>query len=130
MRSSSLREKWQNIKQELDFNLEHGSSNHLFRLAEKLKHNISEEETILQDKLMEIMNVDFKCNFREDIFNTIIVTVQAEKQPFGIKHIAQIQGKVQFHSPMLSFSPGKPIELLPKTFTSIVGIEVIDDKVL
>lgn len=130
--SSSMSEKWQNIKQELDFNIEHGSNNQLFRLVEKLKYDISAVENMLKEKLTTTMNVDLKCNMRTDILSTIfaMATIQDEKQPCDIEHVSQIHRKAQFIPDMLSFTTRNPIDLSVHGLVSISGIEVIDDNLL
>ncbi|XP_063448064.1 E3 ubiquitin-protein ligase TRIM45-like [Mytilus trossulus] len=66
--TKSMSESWQKIKQELDFNIEHGSNNQLFCSVQNLKNKISDEEMKLQDNLTRTMNLDLEYFVEEDLY--------------------------------------------------------------
>ncbi|CAC5419507.1 unnamed protein product [Mytilus coruscus] len=130
--SKSMSESWQKIKQELDFNIEHGSNNQLFRLVQRLKNMISDEEMKLQDNLTRTMNFDMKYFVEEDLCTMISshCKVNIANQHCGISHISQLDTKAQFVPAVLSFTPANSIDLSLHGTCAISGIEIIGDKLL
>ncbi|VDI71394.1 Hypothetical predicted protein [Mytilus galloprovincialis] len=130
--TKSMSKSWQKIKQELDFNIEHGSNNQLFRLVQHLKNKISDEETKLQDNLTRTMNLDLEYFVKEDLC-TIISShckVNIANHHCGISHISQLHLNAQFVPAVLSFTQAKSIDLSLFGTRTISGIEIIADRLL
>lgn len=130
--AKSLSENWQKTKLEYDFNIKHGSNSQLFRLVEKLKSQISEEETKLQVKLAKILKAELKYVVKAESYNHIsaIASVNLETKSCSIEHVSQLQKKAQFVPNLLSLKLDKPINLASHDITSISGIEVTSDNKL
>ncbi|VDI71393.1 Hypothetical predicted protein [Mytilus galloprovincialis] len=130
--SKLMSENWQKTKLEFDFNVKHGSNSQLFRLVEKLKNQISEEERKLQDKLANTLNVDVKYVVREDSSNIIsaLAAISLENQSCSIEHVSQMQKNAQFVPSMLSLTLDTSIDLSSHGISSISGIEVTSDNKL
>lgn len=127
-----LSENWQKTKIEFDFNVKHGSNSQLFRLVEKLKNQISEEERKLQDKLANTLNVDLKYVVQEDSSDiiSVLAAISIENQSCNIEHVSQLQQKAQFVPTMLSLTLDTTIDLSSHGNSSISGIEVTSDNKL
>ncbi|XP_071180174.1 uncharacterized protein [Mytilus edulis] len=131
--TKSKSKRWQKIKQELDFNIEHGSNNQLFRLVQNLKNKISDEETKLEENLTRTMKLDLEYFVKEeDLYNIISshCKVNIANQHCGISHLSQLHTKAQFVPAVLSFTPANSIDLSMHGTCAISGIEIIDDRLL
>lgn len=128
----SVSKNWQKSKLEFDFNMKHGSNSQLFRLVEKLKNQISEQEKKLQDKLTQTFNIDLKYVVQKNSSNIIsaLAAIQIENQPCNIDHASQLQNKAQFVPTMLSFTLETTIDLSSHGNSSISGIDVTYDNKL
>ncbi|CAG2185949.1 unnamed protein product [Mytilus edulis] len=129
-KTKSKSKRWQKIKQELDFNIEHGSNNQLFRLVQNLKNKISDEETKLEENLTRTMNFDLKYFVKEDLCNIISshCKINIANQHCGISHRSHLHTKAQFVPAVLSFTPTNSIDLSLHGTCAISGIEIIDDR--
>lgn len=130
--TKSMSENWLKIKQELDFNIEHGSNNQLFRLVQMLKNMISDEEMKLLDNLTRTMNLDLEYFVKEDLCNIISshCKVNIANQHCGITYISQLHTKAQFVPAVLSFTPAKSIDLSLHEMSAVSALEIIDNRLL